>query len=76
MYQTRIRIRYNHTRMVQINVPYAYGTAIHAICVHTANIIMVAVYGMNMQREQLELAAAVIAIHSYSLIMHSWPGVV
>jgi len=34
---------------------------IHTICIHTANIIMVAVYGMNMQRLQLALAAAGIA---------------
>jgi len=37
------------------------SVAVHTICAHTANIIMVAVYGMNMQQLQLALAAAGIA---------------
>ena len=30
---TRILVWYSHTRMVHIILPYAYGIAIHTICV-------------------------------------------
>ena len=69
-------IPYAYTHLVQ---PYAYGTAIHTICVHiaTANIIMVTVNGMSMNDYsyiQLVLAcscSSLITQLAWSCIMHA-----
>ena len=34
-YHTRIRIWYNHTRMVRIIVPYEYGASRHHWCIYS-----------------------------------------